>query len=681
MNKVLLAVVCLLLVVCFIIYLSLWPKIWDISLWDETFYMSGGIYTKEILFSNYETSPLYSYLYHVLYRLVPNPVQLIYTMGLLVTTLSIGLIFATTLIISRSSVLSVLIFSFLLFSQFMMANPKIIYPAISLLLVGSLVAFSQRILVVRAVILSLTCFLTSFIRPEFAISFYLFSSLAIIALILLLYNITYNNVKVSFTIEIFYAVAAIILLIILNIWWSTPVIRGGERAFAAFAQHYAEYWARSNNIAFNEMNPFDNWEKIISQEFPGLKSEASVLIFYPVKMVLFFKYNVTNLLHSAFSFISSLWLKHFYYMLFSIFAVTIGVFISKKNTETSSKLFISSAFEDALLWFLLAVPSLISILLIYSSEHYIVILSSLLCLGASLVVRRVRFCVHPLTALVLTAGLIPAIEPLPAIPRGNLDVIAALEKQPYLGRVLENDGGWCVYTPEKCVSLIALQIPKGKSLMSYLDEAKINTVLIAPNLLNYAKNINDHEFVDYMQRLLNANNEPDTAIWRRERLHPQVVLISRSIDGNKFSGNMWTQDMLNFIDDINPATSNNKENIKSEPLTIRVRGGNEPKTFTLRFGDLIKRTDCHQLSFLASIDRSQPLLNDQGSQAFDFTIIKDKKTLYRSNNKSSLPKPVILWGSGDDRIGIEVNPINLSGDNWVNLNFSMLGCNLPDILE
>jgi len=43
-----------------------WPRIWDVGLWDESFYLGEGLNNAPYLMSQYEAFPLYSKFYHVL---------------------------------------------------------------------------------------------------------------------------------------------------------------------------------------------------------------------------------------------------------------------------------------------------------------------------------------------------------------------------------------------------------------------------------------------------------------------------------------------------------------------------------------------------------------------------------------------------------------------------------------
>ena len=156
------------------VYLQNWPEIWDISLWDETTYMANGIYVWNIPFSVYEGSPLYSYLYKLLHILISPPVELFLSMGLIGVTSAIITIYFATWYISRSLLLASAAFCLLILSNFMMSEPRLIYPAITILLLGAAIGFSMKVFFVRSIILALTCFLVAFIRPEFALAFQLF---------------------------------------------------------------------------------------------------------------------------------------------------------------------------------------------------------------------------------------------------------------------------------------------------------------------------------------------------------------------------------------------------------------------------------------------------------------------------------------------------------------------------
>ena len=106
------------------------------------------------------------------------------------------------------------------------------------------------------------------------------------------------------------------------------------------------------------------------------------------------------------------------------------------------------------------------------------------------------------------------------------------DTKPYLGRVLENDGGWCDYVPEKRISRYALEIPKDKNFVTYLDDDRIQTILLSPLLINYAEAKGERSFLDLV-------TYPDGAGWSKEQLTPELALLSRT-SGADLAANLFT---------------------------------------------------------------------------------------------------------------------------------------------
>ena len=157
-----------------------WPQIWDVWLSDETFYLVSGLQSAPDLMRNIEGGPLYSSFYRVLSLLAGHgdAVQL-YQLGGLVAVL-IGFFGAGLGVwaASRSLALAIASVALLTLLQAQAVWPRVSFLAMFVLGLGFAALTASRGRFNKTAILSLTCFLASFIRPEYTIALYL--SLALV---------------------------------------------------------------------------------------------------------------------------------------------------------------------------------------------------------------------------------------------------------------------------------------------------------------------------------------------------------------------------------------------------------------------------------------------------------------------------------------------------------------------
>jgi len=131
-------------------YFKNWPMMWDLPMWDETFYMGNGIYTWDSRsFRHHENSPLYSYIYRMAGVFINDPVQLIQIVGLMGSLGALLAVFAGSYAIGRNMLLAVSGVALLVVCDFGMVMPRLIFPAIIFLLVGAAAAYQFSLLATR----------------------------------------------------------------------------------------------------------------------------------------------------------------------------------------------------------------------------------------------------------------------------------------------------------------------------------------------------------------------------------------------------------------------------------------------------------------------------------------------------------------------------------------------------
>lgn len=650
-------------------YLRPWPGIWDLWLWDETFYMGSGIYTWTGSFVNYESSPLYSYMYRLAHFFVQSPIELFYIVGLLVVVGSIVAVYFGVWYLGRSLLLAVIIGSVLVLSQFLMSGPRLIYAAITILVVGGSVGLSLKSFFARSVVLALTTYLVAYIRPEFALGFYCFCVLSLASAVWTLVDKNRRSVLfVANRRDLIVAVCALFALVVFFVTWRIPVIKGGARALMAFGQHYSLYWVNTNGV---QMDAFLNWVSIMERELPGVKSELQAVLVHPGQMIRFFGFNLVSAISAAFGAAGFLFSKNFVFVavcsglsvLVAIKSRSAGVASVSRVPEVSTPWC-----HDVVLWLALALPTLISIVLIYAREHYLVILSALVSLGLALVVRRRVFDVPPLVALVVVVTFVASINPAPTVPRPNLDIVSALARQPYLGRLLELDGGWCFYVPEKCISKFAVDIPQVKDFVAYLDEDRIDAIVVSNTMKSFAEANGQKTFLSFI-------SNPSPVGWSKVPLTPSVFLLERYGSQKVFSGNMLMQNAMGFVSNVRLGSKFGVVNDKSD-MTLFVHPGlDSPTVFDFNVGEAARMSGCRRIGLIGKMDAAVPKeAVDRGAAVVDMIVAKAGVVVFSKEISVPMSAEFSVEPTENEVVEVKVDNHGNPDTDWLNLKVVFSSC-------
>lgn len=662
------AVVCLIFLISLMRYFSDWPYFWDIWLWDETFYMGGGIYTwTTSSFSNYEASPLYSYLYKLVGLLFSDPTELFAVVGVIGSAGAIVSIFLATWWLGGSILLAISVGAVLVLGGFSMSGPRLIYIAICVIMLGGAIGFSLRIFPARAMILALTTFVAAFIRPEFALAFYIFLLFSVVGWFYVLVMPEARRRVISLhKSELISAIFAAIILLLLSGLWSFPIISGGARALMAFGQHFSLYWANVNGV---NIDAFLNWENIIGRELPGVDSEFLAILRYPEKMLAFFVFNILSAIEMCGrSLLDFLGANYAFSVALCLVAVVILRFRSgapgARLTEEAS----APWWHDVVLWLALAFPVLVSIVLIYARAHYLVIFISIFALGVSLVVRRIAWLESAFLAALLSCVLLFSTTAVPAAPRPNFDVVTALKKHGNLGRLLELDGGWCFYIPERCVSLFMVDIPKEKNFLSYLDEGRIDSIVVSKTMLDFVKVNRQQEFLDFLTM-------PKRYGWKKTPLTPNTFLLTRVSGREPARGGMLSANLMNYVADISLGDDFGNLHDKGDMTFFVHPGRTAPTIFEFKSWDLASKTGCKTVSMLGKMDGNVPVeASGRGAAKVGMRISRDGKSYFSSNISVSQPKTFTFSPSKHEVVVVLVDNAGNPDTDWLNIQVRLSAC-------
>lgn len=468
-------------------YIENWPRIWDLSMWDETLYLQWGVYDWGGRMQYFESSPLYSWLYHIAYQWIRDPINLFYTVGRLDVVGAIVAVFLAVWSISRRLFVAAAIIPILVFSHFMMAEPRLIYPAIAILSLGIAAAYQFRLFAMQCCILALATFLATFIRPEFVLSFDLFLAAAaaawIIAVIKQRNEITYVNVALSLL-----SIAAIFTLSRL---WTFPVLSGGDRAMFAFGQHFALYFSLFHTTI---PDAFVNWTIVTNKVIPGVHSELGALFRYPSIVLPFLAFNIDQTLQVFGATVENLFKNHLAFTAVLI-ATIIAVIATSPVNRYRLHVSMRSAISDFLIWAFLSMPLVISLVFIFARMHYLIMISVFFAFGVAMVARYFDLALSGVAALVVSVAFAASVVPAPAITQENLQTVESLRHVAPFGKALEMDGGWCIYAKGICASSFAIDLAPGTDLMKLFSSNAFSGIFVSNNMVNYAVAHNQRDFV------------------------------------------------------------------------------------------------------------------------------------------------------------------------------------------
>lgn len=570
-------VVSALTILCVAMFMRNAPHLWDIQFWDETFYMGTGIFSWDNHFRFYEVSPLYSYIYRMASPFFSDPAALHIWMGVTVTAAAIMSTALAVFIISRNAALSAVTVVIMIASGYSDALPKLVYAAIPIVSLGFAASTMLPRLHTKMALIALTAFIVTFIRPEFVVAFYLATAVSIIALAASFRTVSKDRLWVGITL------VSLAIIAVLSKLWIFPVLKGGERALMAFGQHYSLYLREMGII---EIDPFSNYERILAEYLPGATSEMSALVKYPAKIIGYFSFNIANGIKAGFSAIAGIAINY-PILAFAILTI-IAYCIAKRKRGVFN-------YGDAASWLVLAAPTAMSIVLIYARDHYLVVAATLMMLAAAFVFRWVG----PRDTIIGAAGVLMLsallIKPLQPVDQLRLETTTALKAQKPFGSLLEMDGGWCYYAPKNCHSIYALEV-KTDSMVRYINEGHINGVMASEQLLRWAKEANQPDFVNFI------NNGAEG--WTKIPLSKDYTLIRRDRLDMIGWGNVLTSNVMKYVHVNHIGAGSGTVSKRNDSVVFVHPGDSDPTSLSIDLGRLARDISCSRINVTATIDKN-----------------------------------------------------------------------------
>ncbi|QNB10664.1 hypothetical protein EHZ19_27690 [Paraburkholderia bannensis] len=646
-RKALVGLVSVLTIFCVAMFLRNAPHIWDIQMWDETFYMASGIFNWNHGFLNYEGSPLYSYIYRIASAIDPDPMTLHIWMGVAVVAAGIIATSLAVFVISRNVALSAITTAILISSGYSQALPKLVYAAIALMSIGFAISTRLPRFHSKMACVALTAFIVTFIRPEFVIAFYAATAIAIVALAFSYRQFVTARPWPWVTVGILVIVAVLVKL------WTFPVLRGGARALQAFGQHFSLYLRDTGKI---NIDPFFNYEKLLAQYLPGATSEMNALRLYPARVLGYFVYNIESGVKAGLGALAGIATNH---PVIAIAVVALAAWCLTKRTRRPLDL------ASVVAWIVIAVPTAMSIVLIFARDHYLVVAATLMMLLIALVFRWLGARDTAIGAAILLVLTAAVVKPLPAGEQPHLDTATALRMQKPFGALLEMDGGWCYYAAKNCHSLYALDA-QAQNMIQYLDQAHINGVMVSAPLLEWSKETGHTEFTEFLQ-----NGAPG---WTKIPLSRYYTLLRRtSLDMTDW-GNVQTSSIMNYVHVDHLGRQTGTVSKMTDEVLFVHPGVGDPTALSIDLGRLADDATCSGVNVVATLDKGVlPDAIQRGGGVIGITTI---------NSQGQTQKGVVSRGHDVDfSVAVGSPPVKVLVDDhgnpdsdWLNLNIEPTGC-------
>jgi hypothetical protein len=499
---------------------SNWPSDSDIGLWDETIYLNGGL-SHTFDFASYEQAPLYEAYYYAVGLFIHDATDVYFFGGLvlqLITLCSIGFV---TWILSRSLAVAALTFGLVLCSPFLLSWPRVSYLAVVFVVLGSWLATLETRVANRLALTTLVSFIICFVRPEFVITMYLAGGALLVVLIGWTGPEIYRFVRGRAQVEIrdlcrlaAYLSAAGVLCFA----WSFPLLQGGQRAMAAWSQHYAVRWVSDHGWF---VNPWLYYMPIVEKVFPGAKTPAQALLSNPTEWLRFTVHNMLGSIPSMRSLLSGPESRMIALGLFGLLFVSAWSMPNRMQSVGFLSVLKSMPFVECALY---AVAPLAAMVLIYPEPHYAVILLSALMICCVAVGRRHSWSkVSDLfIALLAALAIALAVHPLPVTDRPVLQTIIELRDLNLpIRRMLEADGGWCAYLKPPCTLEYASE---GVPVLKTVLDRKVDAILISPTFRHLLWTRNDQSLDELI------NQRAGGMEWRRYEIGDgQYLLLYREM--------------------------------------------------------------------------------------------------------------------------------------------------------
>jgi hypothetical protein len=291
-------------------------------------------------------------------------------------------------------------------------------------------------------------------------------------------------------------------------------------------------------------------------------------------------------------------------------------------------------------------------------------------LGGGLIVRRQGRVGSPFFAVVIAAAFMFLVSPAAQVSRPNMNVVSVLQVQGNLGRLLELDGGWCFYVPEKCVSRFMVDIPKGMNFVSYLHEDNIDSIIVSKTLTTYAEVNGQVEFLALLDAPLQHG-------WKKTILTSDAYLLQIISDEEPAGGGMLASSLMEYV--ANPVLGNEFGALYDRgDMTLFVHPGREtPTSFDLLTDSLSALTGCRTITLLGSMDpKVTKDAVERGAAKVGMQVQRNGALVFKT--EVSVGHDSKFHFLAGESIRIVVDNLGDADTDWFNLKVRLSSCGVAD---
>lgn len=445
----------------------------DIGLYDETAYLQRGVLIDTEGLPTADMAPIYSLWYRGLQLIVPDPVQR-YLVNYGLTLALLPIVFVGLLqALGASQRAAVISGGLLLLSTLNVLNwPRVSVFALIVLLMGLLFQVRSNDRDRGWFVLLCTVAITVFIRPEFAMAW---------AGLVLLWSIDlFRRKRAGQRIRPLYGALSVLTITVLFATLGNPFAHG--RTMVAFGQHYALNRAKATH---STQDPWTNWTTVVAEELGNAQSFTEAVRSAPDRVLWHVAENLRTLPSTVVRQLLPAGARPD-----QLAWVLIGLLLAAVAWLTVERWrpFWIQQRLTVLICCLLALPPLISMILIHPRAHYlvfVVVLFAMVVIGAAFaangpVTRPWLRWTTLVAALLLVVNYTGGLFTSSARPvRATIGILRELPLRP--GAVmLDADGGYDAYLPGGVVRCTAQD--KQEGFDSFLSTQGIDVIVASPRL-------------------------------------------------------------------------------------------------------------------------------------------------------------------------------------------------------
>ncbi|MCK4305218.1 MAG: hypothetical protein KAY24_13360 [Candidatus Eisenbacteria sp.] len=492
----------------------------DIVLADESVYLSNGLQIPIHGLPGPLLAPLYSLWYFVLSLLRPDPVSLFY-LNYRLLTIAIPLFIYVFLRTYKLRPLAALLVSayFLISFSNLPLRPKYVHFSLLTLLPFFILASHFRSPTIATLLVSLGSLLSSFVCPNLILSFEL---LIILYIILLVRNFRQFHFSSELLALLIFVCSSSALIAIFGL----PAFAGeADRSFLAFRQHFSVNWATCTD---SNLNPWTHWDTISSEHFGNAHSIFSSFVANPLYFLYHLCYNILRtpltipkLLFPHYNIIMPITPKIFWIAEGLLFPAVVIAFLLRFKNDWFIGL--NKAIQERSIFLLhialCSIPGLVSCIIIFPRTHYLLLPCTLLISGAALLVLRNAAKNPNGMKQLFTAFIVLSFTPFLCEYNtpGHLTLNAGMANMETINiirslsiakevRLLAARPGYDIYFGDRFRS-VGVYVKKN-AFREFLDEQRINMIVVSTKLENESRLLEDDEWHDFLHNY-------ETCDWKR----------------------------------------------------------------------------------------------------------------------------------------------------------------------